>query len=277
MPPILIIGNAIPETIRRAETGASILRIGGVGAITAQELHRCGLDVALLTLTSDDAPGQTAQSLLRQQPFAVHTTPAAGTAGYTEVLTTGGEPQELDCEYPTITWNEIGNSAVALIPQYDWVAADCNLDANSLREIAPRIPPGRLVINGTAPDRCRRILSTTDYTKAAVTLNRTEAAILFDLTATGVDAVALARQLNTQHLLITHDADGWLLVAAGDGDNDGIISRYPAVPVPPDTDFIGAGDSATAGLLYALATGQEPATHINPAITRRLQHNRLSS
>lgn len=271
MSPVLVIGNAIPETVRRAATGASILRIGGVGAITARELHRCGLDVALLTLTSDDAPGRTAQNLLRQQPFAVHTTPSAGTVGYTNVLTTDGEPQELDCEYPTITWHEISAAAIALIPQYEWVAADCNLDATALREIAQRTRQGRLVINGTAPDRCRRILPTTDYPKAAVTLNRTEAAILFDLTATGADAVALARQLNAQHLLITHDADGWLLVA------NSIISRHPAVPVPPDTDFIGAGDAATAGLLYALATGQEPASQINPAITRRLQHNRLPS
>lgn len=272
MPSTLIIGNAIPETVRRAATGAgpTALRIGGVGAITAQELHRCGLDTALLTVVSDDAPGQTAQNLLRQQPFAVHTVPAAGTVGYTDVLTTNGEPQELACEYPTIAWDEISAAAIALIPQYEWVAADCNLDAAALQEIAHRTPPHRLVINGTAPDRCRRILSTTDYPKAAVTLNRSEAAILYQLTQTP-NPVELAARLNTQHLLITQDANGWRLLSP-----NGSIVHHPAVPVPPDTDFIGAGDSATAGLLYALAIGQPPADHINPAIARRLQHNRLS-
>ncbi len=270
MPPILIIGSAIPETVRRAATGASALRIGGVGAIMAQELHRSGLDVALLTLTSDDAPGRTAQNLLRQQPFAVHTTPAAGTVGYTDVLTTAGEPQELDALYPTISWGEINAAAIALIPQHDWVAADCNLDASALREIAQRTPSVRLVLNGTAPDRCDRILATADYPKAAVTLNRSEAAILYSLTQ-AANPDELARQLNTQHLLITHDADGWLLTAAGQ------TIRRPAVPVPPDTDFIGAGDAATAGLFYALAAGLPPADHINPAIARRLQRNCLPS
>lgn len=270
MPPTLIIGNAIPETVRRAETGATTLRIGGVGAITAQELHRCGLDVALLTTISHDTPGQTAQNLLRQQPFAVHTASAAGTVGYTDVLTTGGEPQELESVYPTISWDEISAAAIALIPQYDWVAADCNLDAVALREIARRTPPGRLVINGTAPDRCDRILSAADYPKAAVTLNRSEAAILYNLTQTA-NPDELARQINAQYLLITHDADGWQLASP-----NGVIARHPAVPAPPDTDFIGAGDAATAGLLYALAAGQPPADHIDPAIARRLQHNRLS-
>lgn len=269
MPPTLIIGNAIPETIRRNATGPTTIRIGGVGAITAQELHRTGLDTTLLTTISHDAPGQTAQNLLRQQPFAVHTAPAAGTVGYTDVLTTAGEPQELDAVYPTISWHEISAAAIALIPQHDWVAADCNLDAAALREIAQRTPTHRLVINGTAPDRCRRILAAADYPKAAVTLNRSEAAILYELTQTA-NPGELTRQLNTQYLLITHDADGWLLAY------NGIVSHHPAIPAPSDTDFIGAGDSATAGLIYALATGQPPTDHINPAIARRLQHNRLS-
>ena len=270
MPPTLIIGNAIPETIRRNATGPTTLRIGGVGAITAQELHRTGLDTALLTTISDDAPGQTAQNLLRQQPFAVHIAPAAGTVGYTDVLTTAGEPHELDAVYPTIRWHEISAAAIALIPQHEWVAADCNLDAAALREIARRIPPHRLVINGTAPDRCRRILSTVDYPKAAVTLNRSEAVILYRLTQTARPD-ELARRLNTQYLLITHDANGWVLLSA-----NGVIAHHPAVTAPPDADFIGAGDSATAGLIYALATGQPPTDHINLAIARRLQHNRLS-
>ena len=266
MPPILVIGSAIPETVRRSETGASALRIGGVGAIMAQELHRSGLDVALLTLTSDDAPGRTAQNLLRQQPFAVHTAAAAaGTVGYTDVLTTAGEPRELDALYPTISWVEINAAAIALIPQHDWVAADCNLDASALREIAQRTPPVRLVLNGTAPDRCDRILATADYPKAAVTLNRNEAAILYRQTRTA-NPDELARHLNAQYLLITHDADGWLLTT------DGQTICRPAVPVPPDTDFIGAGDAATAGLLCAIAAGQPPADHINPAIARRLQY-----
>lgn len=271
MPSILIIGNAIPETIRRAATGPTALRIGGVGAITAQELRRCGLDATLLTTVSDDAPGQTAQNLLRQQPFAVRTAPAAGTVGYTDVLTTNGEPQELACEYPTITWDEISAAAIALIPQHEWVAADCNLDDTALHEIVQLTQPNRLIINGTAPDRCHRILSAAGYPKAAVTLNRSEAAILYHLTQTA-HPDDLARQINTQHLLITQDANGWLLLSP-----NGSIARHPAVPAPPDTDFIGAGDSATAGLLYALATGQPPIAHINPAIARRLQHNRLPS
>ena len=269
-PRILVIGNAMPEQVRRAETGATALRLGGVGAITARELLRCGLRaVTLLAPVSSDAPGRTAQELLRQQPYAVIAAPARATVGYTRVLTTAGEPRELDAVYPTIAWAEIGPAAVeALASPYDWVAADCNLDADALAEIARRAPPGRLVINGTAPDRCDRILTTAAYPKAAVTLNRREAAVLYRI-AGADDADALRRRLNSQWLLVTRDAAGWLLA------NAGRVSRHPAAPVPPDTDFIGAGDSATAGLLYALASGRPPAPEIAAAIARRLEYNRL--
>lgn len=269
MPRILVIGNAMPETVRRAETGASALRIGGVGAIMAQELHRCGLNVTLLAAVSDDEPGRASQNLLQRQPFAVSAAPAAGTAGHTDVLTTAGEPHEVDALYPTISWAEIGAAADHLIPQHEWVAADCNLDSGALRRIARRARPGRLVINGTAPDRCHHILSTGDFPKAAVTLNRDEAGRLRRLTNSDDDAATLARRLNTRCLLITAGAAGWLLVSGSR------VSRRPAVPVPPDTDFIGAGDAATAGLLYALATGKKPAPQIDNAIRRRLEHNRL--
>ena len=260
----------MPEKVRSAETGATALRLGGVGAITARELLRCGLhDVTLLAPVSSDAPGRTAQVLLRQQPYAVIAAPARATVGYTRVLTTAGEPRELDAVYPTIAWAEIGAPAAdALASPYHWVAADCNLDADALAEIARRAPPERLVINGTAPDRCDRILATAAYPKAAVTLNRSEAAVLHRL-AGADDADALRRRLNSQWLLVTRDAAGWLLV------NAGRVSRHPAAPVPPDTDFIGAGDSATAGLLYALASGRPPAPEIAAAIARRLEYNRL--
>ena len=272
IPRILVIGNAMPEKVRRAETGATALRLGGVGAITARELLRCGLrDVTLLAPVSSDAPGRTAQELLRQQPYAVIAAPACATVGYTRVLTTAGEPRELDAVYPTIAWSEIGAAAAdALASPYDWVAADCNLDADALAEIARRAPPGRLVINGTAPDRCDRILTTAAYPKAAVTLNRREAAVLYHLARIGAgDADALRRRLNAQWLLVTRDAAGWLLA------NTGRVSPHSAAPVPPDTDFIGAGDSATAGLLYALAAGRTPAPEIAAAISRRLEYNRL--
>ena len=269
MPRILVIGNAMAETVRRAENGVSSRRIGGVGAIMAQELHRCGLDVTLLAAVSSDEPGRAAQNLLQQLPFAVRMAPAAGTVGYTEVLTTQGEPQEVDAVYPTISWAEIGAVAGRLLPQYDWVAADCNLESDALRQIVCRARVGRLVINGTAPDRCRHILSTGDFSKAAVTLNRGEAGILRRLTGSGDDAATLARRINTRRLLLTEGADGYLLV------NGSCVSRHPAVPVPPDTDFIGAGDAATAGLLYALAAGKEPELQIDHAIRRRLEYNRL--
>ena len=74
----------MPEKVRRAETGATALRLGGVGAITARELLRCGLDdVTLLAPVSPDAPGRTAQQLFRQQPYAVIAAPARATVGYT--------------------------------------------------------------------------------------------------------------------------------------------------------------------------------------------------
>ena len=112
-------------------------------------------------------------------------------------------------------------------------------------------------------------MSTGDFPKAAVTLNRSEAGILRRLTNSGDDVATLAHRLNARWLLITAGAAGWLLVSGSR------VSRHPAVPVPPDTDFIGAGDAATAGLLYALATGKEPAPQIDNAIRRRLEYNRL--
>ena len=326
MPGILVIGNAIPERVRRAESGAEGLRLGGVGAITAEALAGSpagGSDgagggvgeaggvgggdgvgeagaggvgdgvgredggavaVTLLAVVSDDEAGLMAQELLRQQEgYAVRTAPALGTAGYSRAVTIQGEAQETEAVYPTITWGEIGAAATEELAsaRYDWVAADCNLNGEALFELARRVPAGRLVINGTADDRCERILATIPYFKGAVTLNRSEAAVLLRRTSILTrgagklnivrdDAVALAQRLNARRLLLTLDAEGWLLAAGG------AAFHHRAAAAPADSDFIGAGDAATAGLIRALATGAEVAPAIAGAIVRRLEGNRMA-
>ena len=298
MPGILVIGNAIPERVRRAESGAEGLRLGGVGAITAGALAEGagqgggggggdgggGVAVTLLAVVSDDGPGRTAQELLGQQGYAVRRAAALGTAGYSRSVTIRGEAQETDGVYPTITWSEIGAAVEEELAseQYDWVAADCNLNGEALFELARRVPAGRLVINGTADDRCERIMATIPYSKGAVTLNRSEAAVLLrraSIFTRGVvklsilrgDAVALARRLNAERLLLTLDAEGWMLVAGG------AAFQHRAAAAPADSDFIGAGDAATAGLIGALATGAPLAPAIADAIARRLEGNRMSA
>ena len=304
-PGILVIGNAIPERVRRAESGGEALRLGGVGAITAGALAEAagqgggggddgssdgcgdggeGVAVTLLAAVSDDGPGMTAQELLGQQAYAVRRAAAQGTAGYSRSVTVRGEAQETEGVYPTITWSEIGAAVAEELAseRYDWVAADCNLNGEALFELARRVPAGRLVINGTADDRCERILATIPYAKGAVTLNRSEAALL--LRRTGIfkkgsgrrsiaddDAVALARRLNAQRLLLTLDADGWMLAAGG------AAFQHRSAAAPADSDFIGAGDAATAGLVGALATGAPLAPAIADAIARRLEGNRMSA
>ena len=329
MPGILVIGNAIPERVRRAESGAEGLRLGGVGAITAEALAgapgsvtgsavamgpaatesaagsvtgsavamgpaatgsvatvsaTAGVTVTLLAVVSDDEAGLLAQELLRQQEgYAVRTAPALGTAGYSRAVTIQGEAQETEAVYPTITWGEIGAAATEELAsaRYDWVAADCNLNGEALFELARRVPAGRLVINGTADDRCERILATIPYFKGAVTLNRSEAAVLLRRTSILTrgagklnivrdDAVALAQRLNARRLLLTLDAEGWLLAAGG------AAFHHRAAAAPADSDFIGAGDAATAGLIRAVATGAEVAPAIAGAIARRLEGNRMA-
>lgn len=285
MPGILVIGNAIPEWVRRAESGAEGLRLGGVGAITAGALAGDpGVAVTLLAVVSDDEPGRTAQELLGQQGYAVRRAAALGTAGYSRSVTIRGEAQETEGVYPTITWSEIGAAVEEELAseRYDWVAADCNLNGEALFELARRVPAGRLVINGTADDRCERIMATIPYSKGAVTLNRSEAAVLLrraSIFTRGVvklsivrgDAVALARRLNAERLLLTLDAEGWMLVAGG------AAFQHRAAAAPADSDFIGAGDAATAGLIGALATGAPLAPAIADAIARRLEGNRMSA
>lgn len=311
MPGILVVGNAIPERVRRAESGAEGLRLGGVGAITAGALAEAagqgggggggggadggsggsgggdgggGVAVTLLAVVSDDEPGRTAQELLGQQGYAVRRAAALGTAGYSRSVTIRGEAQETEGVYPTITWSEIGAAVEEELAaeRYDWVAADCNLNGEALFELARRVPAGRLVINGTADDRCERIMATIPYSKGAVTLNRSEAAVLLrraSIFTRGVvklsivrgDAVALAQRLNAERLLLTLDAEGWMLVAGG------AAFQHRAAAAPADSDFIGAGDAATAGLIGALATGAPLAPAIADAIARRLEGNRMSA
>ena len=290
MPGILVVGNAIPERVRRGESGAERLRLGGVGAITAEALAGGGGDgggavaVTLLAVVSDDEAGLLAQELLRQQQgYAVRTAPALGTVGFSRAVTIRGEAEETEGVFPTITWGEIGATVVDELAssRYDWVAADCNLNGEALFELARRAPAGRLVINGTADDRCERILATIPYSKGAVTLNRSEAAALLRrtsiLTRGAVklnivrdDAAALAQRLNAQRLLLTLDAEGWLLAAGG------TAFHHRAAAAPADSDFIGAGDAATAGLSRALATGAPVRPAVAGAIARRLEGNRMA-
>ncbi len=124
-----------------------------------------------------------------------------------------------------------------------------------------------LCTNGTTTKTARKILSIGKIPKMLCTMNRNEARSLMQEIGCREEN-GLPGKLNAQHVLVTHGAQGFCI-----HNRDGMTAKYPAVPVPEYTDFIGCGDYATAGAILALMTGLDPGKTIQELIGRKLELN----
>ena len=254
----IVFGSAGIDTITHAETRLTQERIGGVAAICAQELARAGHQVTLHCRLTADQRGQHAANLLAKagiNPMPVH---RARDHFHMHTTTKRGSPGKATGKFPFTYMNEREiKQALNDSPNADLVIADTNLSAESLEKLA-RICPNLLIIASTA-GRAQAIAQIAALPKVALSMNRQEHGRIGQHTF-----METLHHNHAQHLLITSGPQGFHHTTANG------TQHHPAVSVPPNSDFIGCGDSAAAGLAHSIVTGEDTATYVARFIKQRL-------
>lgn len=265
IPTFLVVGNAVDETVTRTEDGAIRGHAGGVGAIMARELARRGTDVTFLTTA---LPGP---ALDRIRSHLVD-------AGVRLEAVPGNPPQRehaqvrIRCRRGEFAgasgnWARMGgleDAIIELAPAADITLVSLNLMSNDL-EAALRHSQA-LVTNATSPKLAPRLLKLLG--QAAATLNTRELGALRSRLKQQPSPEELPAAIGADEVLLTRAARGMSLYR-----RDAPALTAPAPPVPAGADFIGAGDAATAGIAWALATRTDPLQTAREFITALLEHN----
>ena len=264
-PIFLVVGNAVDETVTRTEDGATRSHAGGVGAIMARELARRGADVTLLTTA---LPGP---ALDRIRSHLVD-------AGVRLEAVPGNPPQRehaqvrIRCRRGEFAgasghWARMGG----LAHQIEDLTATAHLTLVSLNLLPADLQTAlshsrRLVTNATSPKLAPRLTNLKG--QIAATLNTRELGAIRSRLKEQPPSEMMPQTIGANMVLLTKGSRGMTLYR-----QDAPPTSSPATQPPPGTDFVGAGDAATAGLAWALATGEDPMQCALESVTALLRHN----
>ena len=248
-PSFLVIGNTVAETVTRTEDGAVRVHAGGVGAIMARELALAGADVTLLTTA---LPGPSLDDV-RQHLAAAGAKLDANTGdppqrmhGQIQIRCRRGEFAGASGEW--VRMGGLGRRIAEIAPNYDMTLVSLNLMPGDLQMALKH--SRQLIANATSPKLATRLLKMKGLT--AATLNSRELGAVRAQVHSKLKAEDTPHILGAENVLLTKGARGMSLYTAD------TIHDIDAAPVPAGTDFVGAGDAATAGLAWALANGLHP-------------------
>lgn len=264
---VLVIGGANldikAKTVARHVAGTSnpasiISKPGGVARNIAHNLARLGIDVALLSVVGEDPAGALLLEATSQSGVDVsHVRKLHGATGsYFAVLDQNGElitavndMHLLDSITPN--WLDHG-----LLEQSDFVVADCNLPLPVLLTLAKRVG-AKLIVEPVSVLKCvklKEMLKVASVFLATPNLDQLSA-----LTGSwSVDAgAAKLLEMGLQNVAIHAGSKGAYLAQAGAALQH-VPSQAQAI-----TDVTGAGDAATAGLVYGLVQGGSLANAIS--------------
>ena len=251
-------GSAGIDTVTHAESRLTQERIGGVAAICAQELARAGHQVTLHCRLTADQRGQHTAKLLDKagiNPMPIH---RASDHFYMHTTTRQGCPGRASGKFPFthFTDQEI-RKALQDNPSHDLVIADTNISTESITTLARTC--NKLLIIASTPGRAMAISKIAQLPKTALSMNQQEYSRIGQHTYGDT-----LRQHHAKHLLVTSGPQGFHHITA-----DG-AKHHPAVNVPPNSDFIGCGDAAAAGLAQSIVNGEDTTTCVAHFITQRL-------
>ena len=261
----LVVGNAQMETITQSETGLSRDHAGGVGAIMARELALAGADVTLIS-TAPSGPTTTeledALSTLGVNPVIVPGSPAQRERGYTHITTQNGGPISARGEWPRMG----GVISHLNRMKADWMLTSLHAAPQDLSALSRM--NRKNAVNATSKKHVRLI--THIWNQTIYTMNDAEARML--MKEIDIDRLEnLPRALGAETVMVTRGRYGRITYTYGKD-----TQRREAVPVPEGTDFIGCGDAATAGLVFATAEGLDVPETVDRFITDLMERNRLA-
>jgi pseudouridine kinase len=225
-----------------------ITKPGGVARNIAHNLARLGADTTLLTVIGNDAHAETI--LAATNRAGVNTSHIqrinAPTGIYLALLDASGElvtaASDMAC-LEFLSKEQIRNKQ-EIVKENIYIIADCNLPLETLEEIASQAA-ARLIIEPVSVSKCVKLLALLKTHKlylATPNLDQIEA-----LTATR-DPQTAAKALHAQGLqnLVIHAGEQGAYVSDG--------KTFTHIPSAAKNiiDVTGAGDAATAGLIYGL-------------------------
>ena len=261
----LVVGNALAETIRRTQDGAGRRHVGGVGAIMARELAHAGADVTFLTTAPAGRHAGKMQAALEKRgvkPVILPGAPAQTTEGQATIMVKNGGPLRAKGNWPRM--GGLRKEIAELAPEFDWTLVSMTLSDQDLREAAGSSP--NLAVNATAKSMAGRIPSIGPHRIS--TMNEQERAALMNSPAPSRRGKDLRQVTGAETVMVTMGRRGRRIYLP-----DGTSEEAPAGPVPEGADFIGAGDSATAGLVYATALGLDIGETIDRFISELMRRN----
>ena len=241
---------------------------GGVARNIAHNLARLGVATDLITVLGQDANGaMIAEATSKAGVNMAHSIQIQVPTGtYLAVLGANGElitaASDMKClSFLSKTYLEQKRN---IVKEKKYILADCNLSEELLEEIATQAS-AKLVIEPVSVSKCQKLLAILKHHKvflATPNLDQMEALTATREIATGIEAL---HRLGLQNVVIHAGKDG---AYASDG---AAIAHIPS-QAHSITDVTGAGDAATAGLIFGLmqnlplakaaAIGQEMAAKV---------------
>ena len=264
----LCIGLALAETVVHLPERFTRHGIGGVAGQMAHALAHHGQSVTALSPRNRGTSAVLLERLAQDAGITPVLLPNR-THAHSEIYTLHGEIHRQRGSWPTAC--NVATTASRLSAEHDWLLLDCNVDP---AELARCLNLGRrrgkpTLVNASSPGLATTLLQTHCDQKTAVTMNRDEADAI--MRRAGInDQADLCAVTNSQWALVTGGCMGWVLYRG----------RLPVTSSPgpeptDDTDFVGCGDWAAAGLAQALADGQHLTATINRYIAARMELNRI--
>lgn len=259
----LVIGTAIPEMVIHKPHGGTRSGIGGVAATMALALAEAGNQVTLLTTIGQGPHAQDLRQHLRDAPFRAMVLNRSHKSGHAQIETVAGQHHTARGSWPRLT--TVAKAAAKLAPHHEAVLVDCNVASTDLFQVLNH-PHTLRIINGTTSSACKAILDPRLPEGTIITLNGPETRVIS--AKLGSDSpTKLATACRAAGTLLTKGAKGWTYY------NNDLEIHSEAVQVPRNTDFVGCGDYATAGLAHALLHGEDIKNTVNDFITRKLNAN----
>ena len=226
-----------------------ITKPGGVARNIAHNLARLGVETTLLSVVGNDANAETITKATQNAgvdiSHIIHAKTATGI--YLALLDNSGElvsaASDMDC-LKFLSKEQIRNKQ-SIVKENRFVVADCNLSSETLDEIANQAAE-KLIIEPVSVAKSAKILALLQTHKiflATPNLDQIEA-----LTGTRQPEAA-AKILHNKGLLniVIHAGQHGAFVS--DGQNFNLIPAQAKTII----DVTGAGDAATAGLVFGLA------------------------
>ncbi len=254
---VLVIGGAnadikaktlaahVPATSNPA---AIQVKPGGVARNIAHNLARLGIDTDLITVLGNDANGAMITKATEKADVSlahsIFMNVATGT--YVALLDETGELITAASDMKCLTWLSKAHIEQKrnVVAEKKFILADCNLEPDVLDEIATQAA-NKLVVEPVSVSKCQKLLALLkNHTVFLATPNLDQ---LGALTGTRDIAlgIAILHKLGLLNIVIHVGALGAYV-------SDG--STITHIPSPAQTiiDVTGAGDAATAGLIYGL-------------------------